>query len=1028
MSQSEVLGQLAEEFTARVRNGEAPDVEEYAQRHPGCAERIRALFPTLVLIEGLAVGGAALAPAATATASETVGAEGKLGDYRLARVLGRGGMGVVYEAEQISLKNRRVALKVLTASAMLDPRRRGRFQQEAQAAALLHHAHIVPVYGVGCENGLHYYAMQYIDGPTLAAVIDDLRRAAGLKKELPAEGPAARSSEATNAPGPEAAAADLTPQPLALASTERSSRSADFFRTVAGLGVQAAEAIDYAHQEGVIHRDIKPGNFLLENRGQPHLWLTDFGLARLRDEPGPTLSGDLVGTLRYMSPEQALGRRQIIDHRSDVYGLGATLYELLTLEPVFGGHDRQELLRQIAFDEPRPLRRVNPAVPVELETIVLKALAKTPPERYATAKEMADDLRRFLDNKPILARRPTLRDRASKWLRRHPELAWASVVVLVIAVAALTISAVVIKGERDQAQVERNEARARRRDAIDALNRMLDFAHHRVDEQPHLPESQLAELRQALSPYEQLLLPSDREERFGLGAAYRKVGVIHIYLEDQPKAEAALRQAIALLTPLAIECPDVAAYGAELAAAHGNFGSLLHFTGRLEEAEAALHQSLRLWKQVAVPDAPARYRRLESFAHHCLAMVQQKHGQWKNAEQSFRDGRAILESVVAQFPVEVEYREALARLYCDMGGLLRNTGRPLEEYLVLFEKAQSTFDDLPASFRSAPARRHLEAVINQSLGVAHSDSDPHEAEKADNKAIAILDQLVREYPKVVRYRRDLADVRNNAASRRLNLGRHEQAVPELRETQKLLQSLSAEAPEKLEYLEALVNNHGLLAGALAELNMTDQSVEQYQAALAILDSLFEKYPQIPRYCELRATVLNGNGDVLWSCGRRADASPLYQRTQKDLTKLAVEVPANAAAAGNLAWFLVACPDPKVRNLAQAIEWAGRGLKATPSHHDCLCTLGFAYYRKGDFDLALKTLRKAQALNNGGDAYDWFGLAMTHQRLHKESEARECFDRACDWMAGHNPRDAALRRLRAEAAEVLGLPNVAPPKE
>jgi eukaryotic-like serine/threonine-protein kinase len=1024
VSESELLGQLAEDFTARVRNGEAPDVEVYAQRHPDCAARIRALFPTLVLIEGLAVGGAASAPAATFV--EPVGADGKLGDYRLVRVLGRGGMGVVYEAEQISLRNRRVALKVLTASAMLDPRRRGRFQQEAQAAALLHHAHIVPVYGVGCENGLHYYAMQYIDGPTLAAVIDDLRRAAGRKKELPADAPAARSSEATNAPASEAAA-DPTPQPLALASTERSSRSADFLRTVAGIGVQAAEAIDYAHQEGVIHRDIKPGNFLLENRGEPHLWLTDFGLARLRDEPGPTLSGDLVGTLRYMSPEQALGQRQIIDHRSDIYGLGATLYELLTLEPVFAGHDRQELLRQIAFDEPRPLRRVNPAVAVELETIVLKALAKTPPERYATAKEMADDLRRFLDNKPILARRPTLRDRASKWLRRHPELAWASVAVLVVAVAALTISAVVLKGERDQAQAERNEARARRRDAIDALNRMLEFAHHRVVEQPHLPESQLAELREGLSTFDAWPPASDHdpEERFGLGAAYRKVGVIYIYLENRPKAEAALRQAIALLTPLTIECPDIAAYRAELAAAYGDFANLLHRAGRLEDAEEALCQCLRMWKQIAVPGAPAWYRRSESFAHHCLAMVRQKHGQWKEAERSFRDGKAILEKLVSEFSDDAEHREALARLYCDMGGLLRNTGQPVEVYLTLFKDAKSTFDGLPASFRSAPARRHLEAVIYKSLGVALSDGDPHEAEKAEDNSIASLNQLVKEYPKVVRYRRDLADVRNNAASRRLNLGRHEQALPELRETQRLLHSLMAEAPEKLDYLESLVNNHGLLAGALADLNMTDQSVEQYQAALAILESLIQKYPQVPRYLDLRSTVLGGNGDVLWGCGRCADARPLYRRAREDLTKLAVEAPASAAAAGNLAWFLVACPDPNERDVVQAIEWAERGLKATPSHHDCECALGFAYYRQGDFGRALETLGKARTVNNGGDAYDWFGLAMTHRHLHEESEARKCFDRGCDWMARHNPRDAALCRLRAEAAEVLGLPDMPP---
>src|SRR5262249_51858348 len=158
------------------------------------------------------------------------------------------------------------------------------------------------------------------------------------------------------------------------------------------LGVQAAEALDNAHQVGIIHRDIKPANLMADGRG--HLWVTDFGLAQVRGDTRLTMTGDLVGTLRYMSPEQALAKRVVVDHRTDVYSLGATLYELLTLEPAFSGADRQELLRQIAFEEPRPPRRCNKAIPAELETIVLKALEKNPAERYLTARELAEDLKR----------------------------------------------------------------------------------------------------------------------------------------------------------------------------------------------------------------------------------------------------------------------------------------------------------------------------------------------------------------------------------------------------------------------------------------------------------------------------------------------------------------------------------------------------------------------------------------------------------------------------------------------------------
>jgi serine/threonine protein kinase len=175
-----------------------------------------------------------------------------------------------------------------------------------------------------------------------------------------------------------------------------------YFRRVAELGIQAARALDHAHALGIVHRDVKPANLLVDGSGK--LWVTDFGLAHIQSDARLTMTGDLVGTLRYMSPEQALAKRIVVDHRTDVYSLGATLYELLTLEPAFSGSDRQELLRQIAFEEPKAPRRINKAIPAELETIVQKAMEKNPADRYATAKELADDLRRFLVDEPIRAR------------------------------------------------------------------------------------------------------------------------------------------------------------------------------------------------------------------------------------------------------------------------------------------------------------------------------------------------------------------------------------------------------------------------------------------------------------------------------------------------------------------------------------------------------------------------------------------------------------------------------------------------
>jgi tetratricopeptide (TPR) repeat protein len=218
-------------------------------------------------------------------------------------------------------------------------------------------------------------------------------------------------------------------------STKLSVSGPAYFQAVARLGEQAALALDHAHQRGIVHRDIKPANLLLDADGT--LWVTDFGLAQIQSDTRLTLTGDLVGTLRYMSPEQALAQRVVVDHRTDIYSLGATLYELLTLEPVFAGQDRQELLRQIAFEEPRAPRRLDRAIPAVLEVIVLKALQKNPADRYATAQELAEDLRRYLKDEPIRARRPSLAQRAGRWSRRHQPLVWSAAVGVIILAASV---------------------------------------------------------------------------------------------------------------------------------------------------------------------------------------------------------------------------------------------------------------------------------------------------------------------------------------------------------------------------------------------------------------------------------------------------------------------------------------------------------------------------------------------------------------------------------------------------------------
>jgi serine/threonine protein kinase len=335
-------------------------------------------------------------------------------------------------------------------------------------------------------------SLRYFVPAPLAALFRELRhhaRRAGDDEEpvvaaarsapQPVDAEAASTSYEPRAAAPVAASAETAPR--AGLSTEQSIQSVGYFRAVAELGIQAAEALEHAHETGVIHRDIKPANLLVDSRGT--LWITDFGLAQCRDQAGMTLTGDLVGTLRYMSPEQALAKRVVVDHRTDVYSLGVTLYELLTLEPAFTGTDRQELLRQIAFEEPHPPQRLNKVIPPELATIVLKAMEKNAADRYASAQEMAEDLRRYLRHEPIRARTPTWLQRASKWLRRHPAVVRSAAVLLLLLTEGSLLSTWLIWKEKDRTSealaAETKQRRvAEERDAV--TRAVLSFVETRI--------------------------------------------------------------------------------------------------------------------------------------------------------------------------------------------------------------------------------------------------------------------------------------------------------------------------------------------------------------------------------------------------------------------------------------------------------------------------------------------------------------------------------------------------------------------
>jgi WD40 repeat protein/serine/threonine protein kinase len=480
---------LAEEFLDRKRRGERPTLQEYLQRHPELADEIRDLFPALLMMEDLGESSGGTTGSLAADGAAVGVRLQRLGDYRILREIGRGGMGVVYEAEQESL-GRRVALKVLSAGSLLDPKQVRRFEREARAAARLHHTNIVPVFGVGRQDGHHYFVMQFITGVGLDVVLDDLRRLRQGKSEAsPAAGPEVAASRVAGltaanvarsliagrfaADGPAADGSvtepfdDAPPAPangppadsssavlpgtsaLSLSDPDR-----HYYRSVARIGIQVAEALDYANRQGILHRDVKPSNLLLDNHG--NVWVADFGLAKTGEADDLTHTGDILGTIRYMAPERFSGH---CDARSDVYSLGLTLYELVALRPAYEASDRHRLMERVLHEEPERLKKLAPGVPRDLETIIAKATARDPAMRYATAAALAEDLRRYVEDRPIRARRISPMERLVRWCRRNPVIA-GSIGLAALALVAVAVMALLHASR--QAEANRQIARLAR--------------------------------------------------------------------------------------------------------------------------------------------------------------------------------------------------------------------------------------------------------------------------------------------------------------------------------------------------------------------------------------------------------------------------------------------------------------------------------------------------------------------------------------------------------------------------------------
>jgi serine/threonine protein kinase len=1065
-SEDAEVGRVLDEYLAVLEAGRPADPGRLLAEHPAIASQLRACLEVMHL-----AGRVAEFSGSSPVGEDEVPLGPQLADYRIIRQIGRGGMGIVYEAEQQSLR-RRVALKVLPLAAAIDPRQLRRFQVEAQAAAQLHHTHIVPVYAVGCERGVHYYAMQYIEGKTLAQLIRELRQLEGREaaEEVPtivlggdlelasmlASGQLAPAEKSPAADAPASRPTSVSPPATrAIHSPSSSTRTSAYFRTVANLSIQAAEALEHAHQEGVIHRDIKPANVMVDVKG--HLWITDFGLARLQNDSGLTLSGDLVGTIRYMSPEQAIGQRAVVDQRTDIYALGVTLYELVALEPAFDGQDRREVLRRIVEDEPRPLRALNPSAPRELETIIQKATAKEPETRYTTAQDLADDLRRFLEHKPIQARRPTLFEAMAKWARRHTAAVITATITLAVATAGLAID--YIRVAREQARTSAALARAESRTQLarQAVDEMYsEVAQKWLENQPGRSQLQRDFLEKALAFYQEFSRErgDDPQVRRLAAEAYSRVGSIQTALGRDAEAEVAHRGALHLRIRLADENPanpdDVFGLAGSLSAVAVSAAT----RGDRRESEDLFRRQLAVLERwVAEHPDRARDRRSLALGYMNLGTMLKEQGQVQQAEPLYRRAIDVLEQSRSIAPLGPGSRQHLARIYFNLGSLCYEAPGRRKEALAFYRRALSLREGLATEFPDRADYRADSADARMAIcNTSQLLGDRSEAEAEGRRALDAWKGLVRDFSEHVGYRFKLA----NAYSL---LGQNQFAVNEL-------EGLVSRSPSRHEFRSELglqLANH---ARGLLDQREPEKALPILQRSRSLIRSALEASPRSPAYLRYLSVSCRDLAETLLHLGRYADAAQVaeelaavvpdgndaadaaaflircalqaredgrlspaereakagsYTKRARALIRESERLGADEPEAqASLASLLAQSPDPHFRDPARALELIGKAFEKLPRDDRYWGLLGAARYRTGDAAGAIQAIDRRMEMSSGGDGSDWFYYVMALGRKGDREQARTWFGKAASWTDRTRPKDDLLRRLRAEAASLLGL--------
>ncbi|MBI3411159.1 MAG: protein kinase [Planctomycetes bacterium] len=820
------------ELACRQLRGERPHSDEYFPRFPERRAHLERLFATT----------ASMREANTTHADAAVIANRQIGGYEVMGEIARGGMGVVYKARQLGL-NRTVALKMILAGANAGSEERARFRREAEAAAHLQHPHIVQIFEVGEAERLPFIAMEYLEGGNLANQLDG--------------------------------------RPLAA-------------RAAAELTETLARAVAYAHERGIIHRDLKPANILLSCvtsslTDRPSSFVpkvADFGVAKQMHEckDGQTQTGFIMGTPSYMAPEQAAGLAKSVGPATDVYALGAILYEMLTGRRPFQGETALDTLDMVRTQELVPPRRLQPKAPRDLETICMKCLEKEPSKRYLGALALADDLQAFLANRPIVARPLGAAARVWRWCQRKPAVAsLAAVLSLVVIGSLIGLSTLWLRAEHfgkiakeKQKEAEDNLVEAQRHQeraqaSYQLARASMEESIKKVAEDPRIKSGPLEDLRRTVLQaethfYEKFVQlqgdePDFQEER---GRAFTRLGNVTVELASQQKALELYRQAQNILSVLVHDYPSVSKYRAALAANHHQLGNLYTNMGKLEAGEEAYLAALEMEKVLA-NDHPESFEYKRNLAgtyvnlgllnYQRLGRSRPTGAKARNelasaSEQALSAAAAVLEELGRTHPSNLGSRYPLGAVYINLANTQYEMRRfpKAEESLTMAGTILKDFiDNHPEHEDFVRAQAGLANSFNTLANVCRDANQPQKAEQAFMDALAIQEAMAREHPQILLYAVALGCTQANVGDLiRVNRRKPADSLEWFAKGIATLEPVLAKQPKDLQTRSYLRNAHLGNALALVQLKRYPEALPYFDRTLELDDGRFRQGARLER--------------------------------------------------------------------------------------------------------------------------------------------------------------------------------------